>query len=237
MMPVDQWCGDYAGFAQIALEKSHPGAQAMFMMGCGGDQNALPRRELNLGERYGQMLAAAVEEVLIAPPPKLSPSLVTRLEMVTLRFGAPLTIEELEKLKDDSAAPTRRWAARWLEHLKAGQPLQREYPFPLQAWKLGDRQLLITLGGEPVVDYALKFKQEFGAQTWVAGYCNDVMTYIPSLRVLREDLETKAGARWGYEGSYAFVVYGQPAKRWAEDVEDLLMAAARRLVKETNAAK
>lgn len=100
----------------------------------------------------------------------------------------------------------------------------------MQAWKFGDRQLLITLGGEPVVDYALKFKQEFGPQTWVAGYCNDVMTYIPSLRVLREDFEMKPGARWGYEGSYAFVAYGQPAKRWAEDVEDLIGAAARRLL-------
>lgn len=233
----DQWCGDYAGFAQLALEKSHPGAQAMFMMGCGGDQNALPRRELNLGERYGQMLAAAVEEVLIAPPQTLASELLTRMEMVRLSFGAPLTVAELEKLKDDSAAPTRRWATRWLAHLKAGKPLPRECPFPLQAWKFGGRQLLITLGGEPVVDYALMFKREFGAQTWVAGYCNDVMTYIPSLRVLREDSETKPGARWGYEGSYAFVVYGQPAKRWAEDVEALLLAAARRLVKETDAAK
>jgi neutral ceramidase len=236
-LAVNQWCGDYAGFAQMALEKSHPGAQAMFMMGCGGDQNALPRRESNLGERYGIMLAAAVEEVLVATPKNLSPELVTRMELVTLHFGATLTIDDLEKLKNDPAAPTRRWATRWLEHLKAGKPLPRDYPFPMQAWKFGGSQLLITLGGEPVVDYALKFKQEFGPQTWVAGYCNDVMTYIPSLRVLREDFETKPGARWGYEGSYAFVVYGQPAKRWAEDVEDLLTAAARRLVKDVDSSR
>lgn len=234
-LALQQWCGDYAGFAQLTLERSHPGAQAMFMMGCGGDQNALPRRELNLGERYGNQLAAAVEEVLLAPPQSLPPELVTRMELVTLPFGAPLTVEELSKLKDDTAAPTRRWASRWLEQLQSGKPLPREYPFPLQAWKFGGQQLLLTLGGEPVVDYALKFKHEFGSQTWVAGYCNDVMTYLPSLRVLREDLETKPGARWGYEGSYAFVVYGLPAKRWAEDVEERVTAAARRLVKQVNA--
>src|SRR5438094_684215 len=34
-----KWCGDFPGFAQIALEKNHPGALAMFVNTCGGDQN------------------------------------------------------------------------------------------------------------------------------------------------------------------------------------------------------
>ncbi len=59
----NEWCGDYCGFAQMALEQSHPGAQAMFFMGCGGDQNPEPRGNLRMAERYGSMLAAAVEEV------------------------------------------------------------------------------------------------------------------------------------------------------------------------------
>lgn len=233
---LQQWSGDYSGFAQLALERSHPGAQAMFFMGCGGDQNALPRREDRLAERYGHMLAAAVEEVLLAPPTRCSPRLTTRMEMVMLRLGGAPTEAELEHLKNDPSAITRRWAARLLGDLKAGKPFLREYPFPLQAWKFGEQQLLLTLGGEPVVDYALKFKREFGAETWVAGYCNDVMTYLPSLRVLREDIPPLANARWGYEGSYAFIVYGLPARRWAEDVEDRVTEAARRLVQQVNAS-
>jgi len=67
VMSFEQWSGDYAGFAQLALEKSHPGSAAMFFMGCGGDQNPLPRRKLELTERYGNMLAAAVEQVLLQP--------------------------------------------------------------------------------------------------------------------------------------------------------------------------
>jgi hypothetical protein len=101
---------------------------------------------------------------------------------------------------------------------------------PVQAWQFGGQQLLITLGGEPVVDWALKFKQEFGPQTWVAGYCNDVMTYIPTLRVLNEDKPPLAQPRWGYEGAHALMVYGLPASRWADDVEDLVNAGARRVV-------
>src|SRR6185369_11375212 len=77
VMAFSKWSGDYAGFAQISLEKSHTNVTAMFFMGCGGDQNPLPRRQLELAERYGNMLAAAVEEVLLTPLPALSPELKT----------------------------------------------------------------------------------------------------------------------------------------------------------------
>ena len=36
-----KWCGDYPGFAQFELERSHPGVTAMFVNTCGGDQNPL----------------------------------------------------------------------------------------------------------------------------------------------------------------------------------------------------
>ena len=253
----DKWCGDYAGYAQLTLEKGHPGATAMFFNGCGGDQNPLPRKQLALAERYGQMLASAVEETLIASPEKpatsspspplaeragerrpldpssifnppsspltvRSPSLKTSLQMVTLTFGPAPAEADLEKMASGTNnASHRRYATRLLSELKAGKQFPRTYSYPIQAWRFGDSQTLITLGGEPVVDYSLKFKKQFGPQTWVAGYCNDVMTYIPSSRVLKEG---------GYEGGGAMVPYGQPALRWADDVEDLITAAATRLV-------
>jgi len=222
VMSFYQWSGDYAGFAQIALEKNHPDATAMFFMGCGGDQNPLPRKELTFAERYGNMLAAAVEEALISPPRILEPRLRTKMDMITLDFGPAPTEAELEKMKEDKAESHRRWANRILSELKASKSLARAYPYPIQAWTLGN-QLLVTLGGEPVVDYSLKFKQLFGAQTWVAGYCNDVMTYIPSLRVLKEG---------GYEGGGAMIPYGQPALRWGDDVEDLISGSVSRLVQQ-----
>ncbi len=230
VMDYYRWSGDYAGFAQRALEKSHPEATAMFFIGCGADQNALPRRRLELAERYGNMLAAAVEETLLAPPRTLAPELQTAMEMVTLNLGPAPTEPELEKLTADKTPMVQRWATRLLADLKAGRPFIRTYPLPLQAWQFGGQQMLITLGGEPVVDWALKFKQEFGPQTWVAGYCNDVMNYIPSLRVLQEDMPPLAQSRWGYEGAQATMVYGLPAWRWADDVEQLINAGARRAV-------
>ncbi len=235
VMDFYKWSGDYAGFAQLALEKSHPDATAMFFIGCGADQNPLPRRRLDLAERYGNMLAAAVEEALLAPPHMLAPELRTTMEMVALNLGPAPTESELEQLKADKAPSVRRWATRLLAQSKSGKPFVRTYPYPLQVWQFGGDQLLLTLGGEPVVDYAIKFKQEFGPQTWVAGYCNDVMTYIPSLRVLKEDMPDSVKLGWGYEGNRAMLVYGQPAMRWADDVEDLVTAAARRLVAQVKA--
>ena len=236
VMEFYKWCGDYAGFAQLALERSHPEANAMFFIGCGADQNPVPRRQIELAERYGNMLAASVEEVLLAPPRTLPPELKTTMEMVTLHLGPAPTEAELVTLTTDKTPMNRRWATRLLAQEKAGKPFIHDYPYPLQAWQFGGQQLLITLGGEPVVDWSLKFKQEFGPQIWVAGYCNDVMNYIPSRRILDEDKPPLAQPRWGYEGAHATMVYGLPASRWADDVEDLVNEGARRAVDRLHAA-
>jgi neutral ceramidase len=221
-MDFTKWCGDYAGYAQIALEKSHPGATAMFFMGCGGDQNPLPRRTLTLAQRYGDMLASAVEEVLLAPPQPLPPRLATSMEMLPLDFGPAPSEADLQKLLHDKAPSYQRYAARLLAQMKAGKPFIRTYPYPVQAWRFGDKQTLITLGGEVVVDYALKFKKQYGNDTWVAGYANEVMTYIPSFRVLKEGR---------YEGGGAMIAYGIPALRWSDDIETRITAAVKRQVK------
>ena len=226
VMSFYEWSGDYAGFAQMALEKSHPDSTALFFNGCGGDQNPLPRRNLMLAERYGQMLASAVEEVLIQPAHWLSPELATASELVNLNLGPTPTDSELQTLTQDRAHSARHWANRLIAERKAGKQFSRTYPFPVQAWRLGGSQVLITLGGEPVVDYSLKFKKQFGESTWVAGYCNDVMAYIPSLRVLKEG---------GYEGGRAMIPYGMPCLRWGDDVEDLVTSAVQRVVAQTGA--
>ena len=234
-----QWCGDYAGFAQIALERNHPGAVAMFFMGCGADQNPLPRREVFLAQRYGEMLAAAVEEVLVQNPTVLSASLATAHELATLQFGPAPSVQELDQLAVVAAGkqPTTetRWAARLLAETKAGKTAARSYPYPVQVWQLGGKQLWIALGGEVVVDYALRFKHTFGPQTWVAGYVNDVMAYIPSARILAEDKPPRAPGRSGYEGNTSMYVYGQPAHRWADDVEQTIATSVEKLVKQVQA--
>ena len=94
----------------------------------------------------------------------------------------------------------RRHAETLLEILDAEGELPRNYPVPVQVIHFGDRLTMVTIGGEMVVDYSLRLKRELGKRraVWVVGYSNDVMGYIPSLRVLREG---------GYEGGWRHALH------------------------------
>jgi hypothetical protein len=222
VMDYYKWSGDYPGFAQIALEKRHPGAVALFWAGCGADQNPLPRRQVSLAERYGQVLAEAVEAVLAAPMNRVDRTLATSYAEVALPFDDLPTREQLLKDSENSNRYVASRARLLLKRIRTEGSLKGTYPYPVQAWRLGPELTLVALGGEVVVDYALRLKRELGPRTtWVAGYCNDVMAYIPSLRVLKEG---------GYEGGGAMLYYGQPTV-WGPRVEDVVVGAAHEQVK------
>jgi neutral ceramidase len=217
-----QWSGDYPGFAQIALEKAHPDAVALFWAGCGADQNPLPRRKVELAEKYGRELAGGVEAMLAAPMTPVTGKLAAAYAEVNLPFA---DLPTRDKLVEDSTNKDKYVVARakeLLRQIKDKGSLAGTYPYPVQAWQLGHDLTFVALGGEVVVDYSLRLKKELGREgTWVAGYTNDVMAYIPSLRVLKEG---------GYEGGGAMVYYGLPTV-WGAKVEDVIVAAVHEQVK------
>jgi len=223
---IQKFSGDYSGFTQIALEKSHPGALALFSAGCGADINPLPRRVVHLAERYGNMLAAAVEETLLQKMQPLEPKLTTRIKTIPLEYGALPEPAALAAAAKNQTNYRGRWAARMLK-LQADDDVPKTYPYPIQCWRVGDL-LWLTMGGEVVVDFSIKFKKQYGPRTWVTSYCNDVMAYIPTFRVLQEG---------GYEGQSAMAVYGLPADRWKPNVEDLVTEGIHQLVKPVGADK
>ena len=212
------WCGDYPGFAQLEIEQSHPGAMAMFVNTCGGDQNPLPRRTVELCQRYGHMLALGVEQGLNGPMTPIAPELRSTFEFVDLPYLKVIDREDLVAAMQDGNAIRGRWAARLLQKLDANEKFPPSYPYPLHAWRLGKEMLMIGMGAETVVDYALKFKQEFGPDTWVCGYADDMIAYIPSRRVWEEG---------GYEGGSNLYEYGRPALRWAGDIETRITTKVR----------
>jgi hypothetical protein len=214
------WCGDYPGFAQELLEQRHPGATAMFVNTCGGDQNPLPRREVELCRKYGRMLADAVTEALTVPLQAVSGRLQTAFELIELPYLQVVSAADLRALLQDSNSLKARWAVRMLAKLEAGDKFETASPYPVHVWLLGNEMRWIGLGAETVVDYALRFKSEYGNGTWVMGYADDMLAYIPSRRVWEEG---------GYEGGSSLYEYGRPAFRWQGDMEDRISAAVSRL--------
>jgi hypothetical protein len=101
-LDFNTWCGDYPGFAQLELEESHPGVAAMFVNTCGGGQNPLPRRTVELCRRYGDMLAAAVEGAMRAPLRPIRPELRTAFDHVELPYMKVVTREDLAARADDA---------------------------------------------------------------------------------------------------------------------------------------
>ncbi len=217
------YCGDYPGFAQANLEASHPDTAAMFFNASGADQNPIPRRKVELCERYGRMLSDAVEEVLAGPMRPVSSGLRSAFEFVDLDYDELVTRETLLPVAEGDNAVRARWANRMMKLIDEGAVFPSSYPYPVQAWKIGNELLLISIGGEAVVDYSLRFKREFGPTTWVCGYANDMAAYIPSRRVWEEG---------GYEGGPHLDEYGRPAWRWAGDVEDRIAKTVEHVVRE-----
>ena len=216
------WCGDWPGFAQLEIERRHPETVAMFMAGCGADQNPLPRRTVELATEYGNQIADSVDRALAGPMQTVQGKLRTAWREIDLAFDKLPSREQLEAdLKSDNVYIVRR-AGPLLEKIAQDGKLSQTYPYPLQMWRLGDLAIT-TLGGEVVVDYAVRLKSELpGTANWIGGYCNDVMAYIPSARVLQEG---------GYEGETAMIYYGLPTK-WSPDVEEHIVRTVKELAAE-----
>lgn len=62
-----QISGDWAGYAQVNLERAYPEATALFITGCGADANPNPRGSYTLSRSHGLELAGAVARALVDP--------------------------------------------------------------------------------------------------------------------------------------------------------------------------
>ncbi|WP_169974690.1 neutral/alkaline non-lysosomal ceramidase N-terminal domain-containing protein [Tautonia rosea] len=216
-----QVCGDYAGFAQEGIETDRPGAVALFLTGCGADANPAPRGTVELARQHGKSLADAVGRVLESKLRPLSGSIGAALVEPKLQFAGPTDRASYEARLDDGG-PRAAHAKRMIEDLDAGKLIVSEHPYPIHAFALGDLTM-VTLGGEVVVDYAIRLQAELENEDrplWVVGYADDVFGYVPSLRVLREG---------GYEGGDAFYYSTFPTP-FAEDVEQRLIDGVRKAV-------
>lgn len=221
-----KFSGDYPAYARMELEKLYPGATSLFFQGAGGNQIGYPRNTVENTRQCGKTLAAAVERVLSEPMRELAPTLVTSYAEINLESDkTPPTKEELQEIASNKNNPDsiRIKATEDLDQLSRGKTLISTYPYPIQVWKIGDLPL-ITLGGEPVIEYAIKLKLIFGQDAFVFGYSNDVMAYISTPKILNEG---------GYEGSFSpFSSYQGTGVRWALNIEPMIIDEVLRLARQ-----
>ena len=217
--------GDYAGFAQLEVQKRFPGVNAMFLLLCGGDQNPNPRRTDALAMQHGASLAAGVAAAVGGSgKQELKGRLRAALQFTDLGFRVH-TRDDFEKEMKHTSHFNRQRAKAMLAAYDSGHPV-RTLAYPVQAIRLGDGPVVVALGGEVVIDYAIRARREFPKEKLVvAGYSNDVACYIPSKRVLGEG---------GYEADFSMVYYGQPGP-FADDVEERIFSALRRVMTRTGA--
>jgi hypothetical protein len=213
--------GDWAGFAQEFLERAYPGATVYFATGCGADANPEPRGKLEHAVQHGLEMAGAVSQALRSRRQSVDGPVHTAFEWVDLPLAAPPGREVFEKRLKDPSEFVQRHARRQLDILDREGKLPASYPDPVQVWQLGNDLTLVALGGEVVVDYALRIKREIQhGNVWVSGYSNDVFAYVPSVRILLEG---------GYEADSSMIYYGLPT-RFDNAIEETIIKKVADLV-------
>ncbi len=166
-------CGDYAGFAQSYLEERFPGAEAMFMIGCGGDANPYPRGTMENARDLGATLGREVGRILDSPLRPVSGPLNCAFDHASVPLQQ-LSRAELVTMTNGPSWQTGN-AKALLTKLDRGEKLASVYEAPVSIWQFGTNLTLVGLSGEVVVDYVPLVEQAIGPlQLWIAAYCNDV---------------------------------------------------------------
>jgi neutral ceramidase len=194
--------GDYAGFAQAFVQERHPGAQAMFLMGCGGDANPWPRGTMELAREHGATLGKEVCRILQSKLQPIAGSIQVASDQADLPFQE-LSRDEISELAKKGPGYKKDAARQMLAALDRGEKLPGSRAARFSVWQLGDLTM-VQLSGEVVVDYVGLLEKSLGPlRLWIAAYCNDVYAYIPSARVLSEGGYETRGIFTGGAGFFA----------------------------------
>lgn len=194
--------------------------RSLFIQGCAGDINPADADHKITGSK----LASSVQEMLGGSGLKsISGAINYYLDSISFAV-TPWTKEKLEAFKQQNsgqegnvgAEKNVRWADLMLEQQRAGTML-KQMPVYVQTLNIGNWKL-VGLSRETVTDYSIGIKNIWpGKMVSVAGYCNDVSSYLPSSKHI------KAGT---YEGNESFFWYGQP-NTFPENVYEVIIDAVK----------
>lgn len=224
---------DFVGYSSTEIEKSCPGAVAVFLQGCGAE---LKPRATVAGDSFtcgsikevqamGEDLAGQVLDILQqAEFRTIRAHFNTALHNCILPT-TPDPIEFYRSILERSEpggflynSATAMLAARLEGSAKATLPCY------ISVWRLDADTHLVAIEGEVSTEYSLALKRYFAATTLVVlGYSNGVTAYIPTRKMIREG---------GYEAecNYFFGLQG----RYIPEIEDIIIGQAARLLYEAS---
>lgn len=194
---------NYPAVTRDLLSKDPHINNSMFIQGCAGDINPVDADHHVTGSK----LASAVQNVLADEMTAVTGGINHYLD--TINFPVtPWPKEKLEAFKqqnsghdgDVGAEKNVRWADLML-HYEKTDATPKQMPVYVQTVNIGNWKL-VGLSREVVTEYSLGIKKLWPDQlVSVAGYTNDVSSYLPTRRHIQ------AGV---YEGNDSFFWYGQP---------------------------
>ncbi len=195
---------NYPGVAREMLLHHSNIRSAMFLQGCGGDINPVDADHRVTAKK----VVSAVTEVLDGKAMQSIEGEIT-FYLDTVKFDSrpwpENKIREFRKANDGregdvGAEKNVRWADLMLQYIKSDE-MPATMPVFVQTLNIGNWKL-VGISRETTTEYSLGVKALWPDKlVTVAGYCNDVSSYLPTSRHI------KAGV---YEGYDSFFWYGQP---------------------------
>lgn len=217
---INEINADWIGEAKKLIGTNHPGCIVLIALGCGADADPKPRGNMEDVKLNAKDISDNVDKLLVSQLQPLSSPPVGSIKWVKLPFSKIATVPELIKLTEDKTLKGY-YARIALDRIERGGTIPTEVSLPVQVWNFGDKLAMINLGGEVVVDYSIRLKNELGAEhLWINAYSNDVPCYIASRRVIREG---------GYEAEFSMYCYDKPSPL-AEEAEDIIVTAVHEMI-------
>ncbi|MCC6509531.1 MAG: neutral/alkaline non-lysosomal ceramidase N-terminal domain-containing protein, partial [Pirellulaceae bacterium] len=137
--------GDWAGFAQVQIEKRYPKAIALTSVGCAGDQNpstGVVNDRADLAQAQGEEIAVEVDRLLSTTLRPVSGPLTIAQQELQLPLDTLPTRADFERLAQENT-PTGFHARVQLAKLDRGEKLREQISYPVQSWAFGDSLAMV----------------------------------------------------------------------------------------------
>jgi len=214
---------NYPGVARKLVEERTDTENSIFLQGTAGDINPRDNGEYISGEK----LANEVISVLSRPMNEITGSISFFLDTINIPV-MPWSREDLLKLRADnidksgdiSAERDVKWSNLMLKYLDEGT-MPKVMPVYYHTLNIGNWKLA-GFSRETTTPYSFGVKKMWpGKHISVAGYTNDVSSYLPSTLHIRAK---------NYEGLGSFFWYGMP-NTFPEGVEEIILETIEKLAR------